>query len=76
MAAVDSKTNFLAVDIGSYGKNSDGGTFGNSLFGQVIANTLISKNIFQKLDIFSSLLITNLLFLKKVSFNCAYVVIC
>ena len=35
MGAFDSKANFVCVDIGAYGKNSDGGVFSHSQFGKV-----------------------------------------
>ncbi|KAH9638366.1 hypothetical protein HF086_006221 [Spodoptera exigua] len=34
LAVVDAKYNFLIVDVGSYGKNSDGGILQNSKFGK------------------------------------------
>ena len=41
MAVVDANYNFICVDIGAYGKNSDGGIFSNSRIGKSLAeNTL------------------------------------
>ncbi|XP_033610873.1 protein ALP1-like [Cryptotermes secundus] len=37
MALVDANYNFIAVDIGAYGKNSDGGIFANSKLGKYLA---------------------------------------
>jgi hypothetical protein len=37
MALVDANYNFIAVDIGAYGKNSDGGIFANSKLGKYVA---------------------------------------
>lgn len=36
LALVDAHYNFIAVDVGSYGKNSDGGIFSNSNLGRAI----------------------------------------
>jgi hypothetical protein len=36
MALIDANCKFIAVDLGSYGKNSDGGNFINSNFGKAI----------------------------------------
>lgn len=38
LALVDAHYNFIAVDIGAYGKNSDGGIFANSNLGKAIMN--------------------------------------
>lgn len=38
LALVDAQYNFIAVDIGSYGKNSDGGIFAHSNLGKSIEN--------------------------------------
>ena len=38
MAMVDANYNFIMVDIGSYGKNSDGGILSHSNFGRALAN--------------------------------------
>ena len=41
MALVDANLQFIAIDVGSYGRNSDGGIFSNSNLGKSIArNTL------------------------------------
>nr|CAI5847444.1 unnamed protein product [Callosobruchus analis] len=36
LALVDPKYRFLVIDVGSYGKNSDGGIFENSILGKLI----------------------------------------
>ena len=38
MAVVDAQYNFVVVDIGAYGRQSDGNVFGNSLFGKKLKN--------------------------------------
>lgn len=38
LAAVDAKYLFTMIDVGSYGKNSDGGTFNTSMLGQMFNN--------------------------------------
>ncbi|XP_046472544.1 uncharacterized protein [Neodiprion pinetum] len=38
MALVDANYRFIAVDIGAYGKNSDGRIFGKSAFGEALEN--------------------------------------
>lgn len=41
LALVDAHLKFIAIDVGAYGRNSDGGIFTNSNFGQAMAqNTL------------------------------------
>lgn len=37
LALVDANYKFIAVDIGAYGKNSDGGIFSNSKLGRALA---------------------------------------
>lgn len=52
LALVDANYKFIAVDVGSYGKNSDGGIFTNSAMGKALNNktfgmpvdTVISEN--------------------------------
>ena len=46
MALVDADHCFSAVDIGSYGCNSDGGIFANSLLGQGLATNQLNCYIF------------------------------
>ncbi|XP_037522043.1 uncharacterized protein LOC119399301 [Rhipicephalus sanguineus] len=41
MAVVDSNLKFVAIDVGAYGRQSDGGTFSNSRFGQALENGLL-----------------------------------
>ena len=36
MAIVDARYRFMFIDVGAYGRNSDGGTFSNSTFGKAI----------------------------------------
>lgn len=38
LALVDTHCNFIAVDVGAYGKNSDGGIFANSNLGKALQN--------------------------------------
>lgn len=38
LALVDAHNNFIAVDVGSYGKNSDGGIFAHSNLGKALEN--------------------------------------
>ena len=38
MAVVDAQYNFVVVDIGAYGRQSDGNVFANSLFGKKLEN--------------------------------------
>jgi hypothetical protein len=38
LASVDANYKFIAVDIGFYGKNSDGGIFANSKLGRGLEN--------------------------------------
>ena len=38
LAVVDANYNFILVDIGAYGQNSDGGTFAKSNFGKALLN--------------------------------------
>ena len=38
MAVVDAQYNFVVVDIGAYGRQSDGNVFANSLFGKKLKN--------------------------------------
>jgi len=42
MAVVDAKYNFITVDVGAYGKQSDGSVFASSVFGQKLKNCLLS----------------------------------
>ena len=42
MALVDANYKFIYVDIGNYGRISDGGTFNNSSLGQALANDSLS----------------------------------
>ena len=39
LALVDAHYNFIAVDVGSYGKNSDGGIFSHSNIGKSLENS-------------------------------------
>ncbi|KAH8008905.1 hypothetical protein HPB51_007561 [Rhipicephalus microplus] len=41
MAVVDSNLKFVAVDVGAYGRQSDGGTCNNSRFGRALENSLL-----------------------------------
>ena len=51
MAAFDSKCNFVMVDIGGYGRNSDSGIFSNSQFGKV--GSIILLTIIKLLKIYN-----------------------
>jgi hypothetical protein len=42
MAVVDAHYNFLLIDVGSNGRNSDGGILNNSAFGQALANNQLT----------------------------------
>ena len=42
LALVDSNYKFIAIDIGAYGRNSDGGIFANSNLGQAMANNTLN----------------------------------
>ncbi|XP_029340983.1 protein ALP1-like [Acyrthosiphon pisum] len=41
-ALVDAHNNFIAVDVGSYGKNSDGGILSHSNLGKALENNLLN----------------------------------
>ena len=41
MAVCDANYNFVLVDIGAYGSQSDGGIFRNSVLGQRLENDLL-----------------------------------
>ncbi|KAL3213386.1 hypothetical protein MRX96_051696 [Rhipicephalus microplus] len=41
MAVVDSNLKFVAVDVGTHGRQSDGGTFRNCTFGRALENRLL-----------------------------------
>jgi len=43
MALVDANYKFIAIDVGSYGKNSDGGIFANSSFGKDLEKKEIKR---------------------------------
>ncbi|KAJ8021812.1 Protein ALP1-like [Holothuria leucospilota] len=42
LALVDANMQFTAIDVGAYGRNSDGGIFANSNMGKVITNGLLN----------------------------------
>lgn len=42
LALVDARYNFIAVDVGAYGKNSDGGILANSNFGKSLLNNKLN----------------------------------
>ncbi|XP_071054469.1 uncharacterized protein [Onthophagus taurus] len=42
LALVDANYNFIAVDVGAYGKNSDGGIFANSSLGKALQQNSLS----------------------------------
>jgi hypothetical protein len=42
MAVVDAHYKFILIDVGAYGRNSDGGIFANSCFGKLLANGVLN----------------------------------
>ena len=42
LGLVDANLRFIAIDVGAYGRNSDGGIFGNSVLGKSITNSSIN----------------------------------
>lgn len=42
MAIVDAEYRFVVVEVGGYGRQSDGGTFGQRILGQYITNSTIA----------------------------------
>lgn len=50
LALVDANYKFIMVDVGAFGRNSDGGTFERSIFGQKCAKNLLHFPKAEKLD--------------------------
>ena len=48
----DAHCNFIAVDVGAYGKNSDGGIFANSNLGKALQQGYLNAVSYTHLDVY------------------------